>query len=205
MFRPRTFVRGNEIIRKNRTFGTARYTTVRKYAVTGERKGPPTLWYLGNVDGPQCHANQVVPATGLVDDAITPARKKGIVDQAGKLDLLPCRGNGFPAIRRRLTHGRVRYKESVGARQLVRGHRPAEAAPSGTRGGHTPVLAHQLASARKNLSGHLPSFLVQWKAGLSGAVDPVRAIEEHLDVCGHIGSNSPSGCSTRSRSPFHGG
>src|SRR5208337_2574444 len=24
--------------------------------LTGERKGPPTLWYLGNVDGPQCHA-----------------------------------------------------------------------------------------------------------------------------------------------------
>ena len=62
----------------------------------------------GNVDGPRCHANQVVPATGLVDDAITTARKKGIVDQAGKPDLLPCRGNGFPAIRRRLTHGRVR-------------------------------------------------------------------------------------------------
>src|SRR5208282_6510149 len=79
MFRPRTFVRGNEIIRKNRTFGTARYTTVRKYAVTGERKGPPTLWYLGNVDGPQCHANQVVPATGLVDDAMTPARKSGCI------------------------------------------------------------------------------------------------------------------------------
>ena len=32
--------------------------------------------------------------------------------------------------------------------QFVRGHRPAGAAPSGTRGGHTPVLAHQLASAR---------------------------------------------------------
>ena len=46
--------------------------------------GPPTLWYLGNVDGRRCHANQVVPATGLVDDAITTARKKGIVDQAGK-------------------------------------------------------------------------------------------------------------------------
>src|SRR5208337_3867109 len=75
----------------------------------GERTGPPTLWYLGNVDGPQCHANQVVPATSLVDDAMTPARKKGIVDQAGKPDLLPCRDNGFPAIRRRLTHGRVRY------------------------------------------------------------------------------------------------
>jgi len=74
-----------------------------------ERTGPPTLWYLGNVDGPQCHANQVVPATSLVDDAMTPARKKGIVDQAGKPDLLPCRDNGFPAIRRRLTHGRVRY------------------------------------------------------------------------------------------------
>ena len=78
----------------------------------GERTGPPTLWYLGNVDGPRCHANQVVPATGLVDDAITTARKKGIVDQAGKPDLLPCRGNGFPAIRRRLTHGRVRYNSS---------------------------------------------------------------------------------------------
>ena len=78
----------------------------------GERTGPPTLWYLGNVDGPRCHANQVVPATGLVDDAITTARKKGIVDQAGKPDLLPCRGNGFPAIRRRLTHGRVRYNAS---------------------------------------------------------------------------------------------
>ena len=75
----------------------------------GERTGPPTLWYLGNVDGPRCHANQVVPATGLVDDAITTARKKSIVDQAGKPDLLPCRGNGFPAIRRRFTHGRVRY------------------------------------------------------------------------------------------------
>ena len=75
----------------------------------GKRTGPPTLWYLGNVDGPRCHANQVVPATGLVDDAITTARKKGIADRAGKPDLLPCRGNGFPAIRRRLTHGRVRY------------------------------------------------------------------------------------------------
>src|SRR5208337_3147226 len=41
---------------------------------------------------------------------------------------------------------------SVGARQLVRGHRPAGAVPSGTRGRHTPVLAHQLASARKILS-----------------------------------------------------
>ena len=78
----------------------------------GKRTGPPTLWYLGNVDGPRCRANQVVPATGLVDDAITTARKKGIVDQAGKPDLLPCRGNGFPAIRRRLTHGRVRYNSS---------------------------------------------------------------------------------------------
>src|SRR5208337_1420029 len=78
----------------------------------GERTGQPTPWYLGNVDGPRCHANQVVPATGLVDDAITTARKKGIVDQAGKPDLLPCRGNGFPAIRRRLTHGRVRYNSS---------------------------------------------------------------------------------------------
>src|SRR5208283_468287 len=37
-----------------------------------ERTGPPTLWYLGNVNCPQCHANQVVPATGLVDDAMTP-------------------------------------------------------------------------------------------------------------------------------------
>src|SRR5271157_1576003 len=77
-----------------------------------ERMGPPTLWYLGNVDGLQCHANQVVPANGLVDDAMTPARKKGIVGQAGKPDLLPCRGNGFRAIRRRLTHGHVRHKES---------------------------------------------------------------------------------------------
>src|SRR5271157_6259724 len=42
-----------------------------------------------------------------------------------------------------------RQEIKVGARQLVRGHRPAGAAPSGTRGGHTPVLAHQLASARK--------------------------------------------------------
>jgi len=39
----------------------------------------------------------------------TPARKKGIVDRAGKTELLPCRVNGFRAIRRRLTHGRVRY------------------------------------------------------------------------------------------------
>ena len=38
----------------------------------------------------------------------------------------------------------------VGARQFVRGHRPAGAAPSGTRGRHTPILAHQLASARKS-------------------------------------------------------
>ena len=55
----------------------------------GERTGPPTLWYLGNVDGPRCHANQVVPATGLVDDALTRARKKGIVDQAGSLTYFP--------------------------------------------------------------------------------------------------------------------
>jgi len=30
------------------------------------------------VDGPQCHANQVVPATGLVDDAITPHERKAL-------------------------------------------------------------------------------------------------------------------------------
>src|SRR5208283_2625562 len=51
---------------------------------------------------------------------------------------------------------KARRKEArqiiVGARQLVRGHRPAGAVPSGTRGRHTPVLAHQLASARKILS-----------------------------------------------------
>src|SRR5271157_2060647 len=40
-------------------------------------------------------------------------------------------------------------RKKVGARQLVRGHQPAGAAPSGTRGRHTPVLAHQLASARE--------------------------------------------------------
>src|SRR5208283_935273 len=91
----------------------------------GERTGPPTLWYLGNVDGPRCHANQVVPATGLVDDAITTARKKGIVDQAGKPDLLPCRGNGFPAIRRRLTHGRVRYNALWSPRRCQRDRQAA--------------------------------------------------------------------------------
>ena len=32
----------------------------------------------------------------------------------------------------------------------MRGLRPAGAAPSGTRGGHTPVLAHQLASRYGN-------------------------------------------------------
>ncbi len=26
---------------------------------SGKRKGPPTLWYLKNVDGPQCHARQL--------------------------------------------------------------------------------------------------------------------------------------------------
>ena len=36
---------------------------------------------------------------------------------------------------------------------VVRGHRPAGAAPSGTRGGHIPVLAHQLASARDGFRG----------------------------------------------------
>ena len=93
-----------------RTTTTARLTDDAE--AMGERTGPPTLWYLGNVDGRRCHANQVVPATGLVDDAIATARKKGIVDHAGRPDLLPCRGNGFPAIRRRLTHGRVRYNAS---------------------------------------------------------------------------------------------
>ncbi len=44
----------------------------------GERTGPPTLWYMVNVDGPRCHANQVVPATGLVDDAITPHERKAL-------------------------------------------------------------------------------------------------------------------------------
>jgi hypothetical protein len=34
---------------------------------------------------------------------------------------------------------------------LVRGHRPAGAALSGKRGRHTPILAHQLASAKKKL------------------------------------------------------
>src|SRR5208337_2099669 len=77
MLRPRTLVRGNEIIRKNRTIGSTRYTTVRKSAVTGsqthgrcssrryksslsdavrcrprcKRKGPPTFWNPGNVVG----------------------------------------------------------------------------------------------------------------------------------------------------------
>src|SRR5208337_4093520 len=47
---------------------------------------------------------------------MTPARKKGLVGQAGKPDLLPCRGNGFPAIRRRLTHG-----ENKGGKTKVSG------------------------------------------------------------------------------------
>src|SRR5271157_3622873 len=66
------------------------------------------------VGWPQCHANQVVPATGLVDDAMTPARTKDIAGQAGKPDLLPCRGDGFPAIRRRLTHRRVSCRKPPG-------------------------------------------------------------------------------------------
>src|SRR5208337_1442002 len=57
-----------------------------------------------------------------------PARKKGIVGQAGKPDLLPCRGIGFRAIRRRLTHGRVRY--IVAARPSVRwDHQPPPSPP----------------------------------------------------------------------------
>src|SRR5271157_3641415 len=59
---------------------------------------------------------------------MTPARKKGIVGQAGKPDLLPCRGIGFRAIRRRLTHGRVRY--IVAARPSVRwDHQPPPSPP----------------------------------------------------------------------------
>jgi len=42
-------------------------------------------------------------------------------------------------------------KNTVGARQLVRGLRPAGTAPSGKRGRRTPVLAHQLASASEYL------------------------------------------------------
>ena len=53
--------------------------SARGHLLSGERTGPPTLWYLGNVVGPQCHANQVVPATSLVDHSIATARKKGIV------------------------------------------------------------------------------------------------------------------------------
>src|SRR5271157_2764600 len=53
----------------------------------------------------------------------------------------------------------VRSPFFVGARQLVRGHRPAGAVPSGTRGRHTPVLAHQLASAR-----HFFLALASWCA-----------------------------------------
>jgi hypothetical protein len=41
------------------------------------------------VDGPRCHANQVVPATGLVDDAITTARKKGIEIRLESLTYFP--------------------------------------------------------------------------------------------------------------------
>ena|SRR5208282_1896324 len=52
--------------------------SARGHPLSGERTGPPTLWYLGNVDGPQCHANQVVPATSLVDDAITPHEGKAL-------------------------------------------------------------------------------------------------------------------------------
>src|SRR5271157_5805028 len=57
-----------------------------------------------------------------------------------------------PQLRGRLHDGCeavAELRKKVGARQLVRGHQPAGAAPSGTRGRHTPVLAHQLASARK--------------------------------------------------------
>ena len=54
---------------------------------------------------------------------------------------------------------------AVGVRQLVRGHRPAGAAPSGTRGGHTPVLAHQLASARK-----------RWPKGSSALSNAIRKV-----------------------------
>src|SRR5208282_1827768 len=41
-----------------------------------------------------------------------PAGKTTFKHLAGKPDLLPCRGNGFPAIGRCLTHGRVRYNAS---------------------------------------------------------------------------------------------
>src|SRR5208337_4513173 len=39
-------------------------------------------------------------------------RGQTLLRVTGKPDLLPCRGNGFPAIRRRLTHGCIRYNSS---------------------------------------------------------------------------------------------
>ena len=49
-------------------------------------------------------------------------------------DLLPCRGNGFPAIRRRLTHGRVRYNTDRQERSRVKGSRPRRSEITGTVG-----------------------------------------------------------------------
>ena len=78
---------------------------------------------------------------------------------------------------------RERLQIFVGARQLVRGHRPAGVAPSGPMGGHTPVLAHQLASARKFFSGSERTVCSSTSASSSAATstqyvscDPVTAV-----------------------------
>src|SRR5271157_2883838 len=53
-------------------------------------------------------------------------RGQTLLRVTGKPDLLPCRGNGFPAIRRRLTHGRVRYNTRPSGTFPSQGKQPAK-------------------------------------------------------------------------------
>src|SRR5208337_1374465 len=47
---------GPQIVKKSPR--NAEFTQPETVRARTERKGPPTLWYLGNVDGPQCHGRR---------------------------------------------------------------------------------------------------------------------------------------------------
>src|SRR5271157_2792999 len=109
-----------------------------KVLVLGEKQSPAhaSVEHVENHPPPENGASVVtftafyqhIPALLISWLSPFPSRKKGIVRQAGKPDLDPCRGIGFRAIRRRLSHGRVRY--IVAARPSVRrDHQPPPSPP----------------------------------------------------------------------------
>ncbi len=53
----------------------------------GERTGRPALWYLGNVDGPQCHSGRASPRPGPGAHC-PPGGGAGRPDMRGEIDVI---------------------------------------------------------------------------------------------------------------------